>query len=114
MKKKYILIGVITVIVVFVSLFFALNMIKGKNLPYQVYTVTKDTELYDNPTVNAGVISDLSVGTKLIPADQKDPLICETKTETDKDLNWSMTFTLCYVRVMDSQQTGWVLKKWIE
>lgn len=72
------------------------------------YEVTKSTGLYSEFDIDADMIAELSVGTLLVPADGKHSLYCDSFTDS------GMTFTLCKVKIIETGETGWVLKKWIE
>jgi len=70
------------------------------------YMVTKSTGLYDAYDIDANIIAELSVGTKVKPA-YGDELKCGTITEFGTD------YELCRVTVIDTGEMGWILRKWI-
>ena len=74
----------------------------------KTYTVNKSTGLYNALDVDADMIAELSVGTKVKPAGDASSLSC-TKVE-----DAGMTFNLCKVTVISTGQTGYVLRQWIE
>lgn len=77
----------------------------GSSSP-QEYTVTKYTGLYSAFDIDADMIAELSEGTKVKPATGS-TLSCDTITEL------GTTYELCRVTVVESNKTGWVLRKWI-
>ena len=72
------------------------------------FKVIKSTGLYSAFDVDADMIAELSVGTIVVPADNKKTFFC------DSFIDAGMNFILCKVKVFGTGQTGWVLKKWVE
>jgi ABC-type Fe3+-hydroxamate transport system substrate-binding protein len=78
-----------------------------EELSIPTYTVTKSTGLYDAFDVDANIIAELSVGTKLIPSEGATSLECGII-----DLS-SVEYELCQVEVFTTGQRGWVMRQWI-
>jgi len=72
------------------------------------YRVIKSTGLYDSLNVDAKQIATLSVGTILKPVDGKNIIECNTVVED------GVEYDLCNVTVVETGETGYVLKKWIQ
>jgi len=73
-----------------------------------IWKVTKDTGLYDGLGINANLIDTLPIGTLLKPASKNKFFDC------DKYEDMGTTYTICYVEVIKTGKTGWVLQKWTE
>ena len=73
-----------------------------------LYKVTKSTGLYDAPDFDAKILAELSVGTLLKPANNEPYYDCKIIEEP------GLTATLCFVEVINTGETGWVLQKWTE
>lgn len=74
----------------------------------ELYVITKSTGLYEEPLIDAEMIRSLSEGAKLIPADGNDQLICKSFVDM------GTTYTLCKMELVNTGQTGWVLKQWMD
>ncbi len=74
----------------------------------RAYTINKSTGLYSAFDIDANQVAVLAVGTKVVPADGANTLFCDSISES------AMTFTLCKVEVVNTGQSGWVLKQWID
>lgn len=105
MKKLTVLIGLIAILLVIVA---CGSTSTKKITTTPTYEVTKSTGLYSAFDINADMIAELSVGTLLVPADGEYPLNCDSFSDG------GTVFTLCKVKVVETEKTGWVLKKWID
>lgn len=74
----------------------------------ELYVITKSTGLYEEPKIDAEMIRSLSEGAKLIPADSNDRPICTSF------IDMGTTYTLCEMELVNTGQTGWVLKQWLD
>jgi len=74
----------------------------------ELYVIIKSTGLYEEPLIDADMIRSLSEGAKLIPADGDDRPICTSF------IDMGTTYTLCKMELVNTGQTGWVLKQWME
>ncbi len=74
----------------------------------ELYVITKSTGLYEEPQIDAKMSRSLSEGAKLIPADGNDRPICNSF------IDMGTTYTLCKMELVNTGQTGWVLKQWME
>ena len=74
----------------------------------QTYKVIHETGLYSAFDIDADMITVLSVGTILVPADNKRSFVCDSFIEA------GTTYTLCKIKMYGTGQTGWVLRKWVE
>lgn len=73
-----------------------------------IYRVIKSTGLYDSQNVDAKELDTLSVGAIVKPADGHKVIQCHIIKDGNTEL------TLCKVEVIDTGQTGFVLKKWLQ
>lgn len=78
------------------------------NATAPVYTVTESTGLYSALEIDADQIAVLPGAAILVPADGSRTLFCDTFVDS------GMKYALCKVKVVDTGQTGWVLKMFIE
>jgi hypothetical protein len=111
MNKKYLLFCVLALTLPI--LFIACVEAKSSNAdspPSEapLYRVTKSTGLYDDPGMDADLIAELSVGTLLKPVNDAKFYDCESIVDL------GTTYTLCFVEVMNTGKTGWVLQMWTE
>ena len=98
--KKSMLIIILALIV-----FSLLVGCEAKEKEPKVYKVTKSTGLYSSINPDAEMIRSLSVGYAVIPESEDGKLFCLTNAED---------MELCKVRVVGSDDVGWVLIKWFE
>jgi hypothetical protein len=73
-----------------------------------LYRITKSTGLYPSTDMNAVEIEILGVGTLLKPAYNSDSFNCLALVEN------GLAYPQCYVEVIETGKTGWVLQKWME
>ncbi len=71
----------------------------------QIYEVRKSTGLYDSVSVDAEMIAELSYGTEIGAPGSNGNIPCHTNSEG---------MELCYVKVLDTGEVGYVLKKWTD
>jgi hypothetical protein len=74
----------------------------------ELYIINKSTGLYEEVDIDSKTIRDLSEGTKLIPAEGKDRPDCKSF------IDMGTTYTLCYMELVNTGQTGWVLIQWMD
>lgn len=74
----------------------------------EMYVITKSTGLYEEPQIDSDMIRSLSEGAKLIPANDKERPDCKSF------IDMGTTYTLCNMELINTGQTGWVLKQWME
>ena len=74
-----------------------------------MYRVNESTGLYSAfGDINAEQLAVLPMGTVLVPADGATELFCDSFRES------GMAYGLCKVEVVETGQTGWVLRLYIE
>lgn len=71
------------------------------------YSINHDTGLYASLSATADQLAVLSSGTRVAPADGGTSLNCSSVTDS------GITMTLCEIKVVSTEETGWVLKQWI-
>lgn len=97
----------ITGVVVLATLLSACGAGQSDSVP--TYKINESTGLYSAfGDINAEQLAVLPEGTVLMPADDETKLFCDSFTEG------GMPYMLCKVKVVDTGQTGWVLKLYIE
>lgn len=109
MNKK----GILIIIAVMAILIFLCRICSSENSVStssikKEYEVIHSTGLYSSANANANQIDILEVGTKLIPANNGYSLDCETFSDS------GINFNMCKVKVLGTNQTGWILRQWIK
>lgn len=99
--------AIVTGACILAIVFSACAQSKDGSVP--MYKVNESTGLYAAfGDINAEQIVVLPTGTVLVPADGARELFCDSFREA------GMAYGLCKVEVVDTGQTGWVLKLYIE
>lgn len=81
----------------------------GADNSIPMYKVSESTGLYSTfGDINAEQLMVLPEGTILVPVGDESKLFCDSFTEA------GMPYVLCEVKVLETGQTGWVLKLYIK
>jgi len=104
--------------IVFILVLFALllSACGGKDLStpeskeskITVYEVNKDTGLYKDNNADSEQLAVLRIGHRLTPANGQSTPQCESI-----DAGGGMTIHLCYMTSLETDESGWVISKWM-
>ena len=73
-----------------------------------VYEVNHDTGLYKDNNADSEQLAVLRIGHRLTPANGQSTPQCESI-----DAGGGMTIHLCYMTSLETDESGWVISKWM-